>query len=247
MGKGAHDRDGEKILKETPAGEYDVNCAFRMAKYLVTVAQFKQFVDATGFTQGDADALRGAANTPVVWVSQVEAMEFCHWLTKHLHGKNSLPKDLCVTLPDEAEWEKAARGGLENNPEPQRRYPWGNDISDEHLNYASNIGQVTTPGVYPLGASFYGCEDMSGNVWEWTRSERGEYPYPAVGMKEWRERSSANGDRAVCVLRGGAFHGSHRYVRSAVRDFSTRDLRSRRVGFRCCVVPIILADDISGR
>ncbi|WP_287601813.1 SUMF1/EgtB/PvdO family nonheme iron enzyme [Thiothrix sp.] len=248
MGKGAHDKDGEDfLLKETPAGEYDLNYAFKIAKYPVTVAQFKQFVDATGFTLGDEDALRGAANTPVVWVSQAEAQQFCQWLTQHWHQSGDLSPDQCVTLPDEAEWEKAARGGLENNPEPQRRYPWGNDVSDEHLNYAMKIGQVTTPGVFPLGASPYDCEDMSGNVWEWTRSERGEYPYPAVGTKEWRERSSANGERAVCVLRGGAFNDFDYYVRSAVRlDFS-RDRRYLGVGFRCCVVPITLAFETSGR
>jgi formylglycine-generating enzyme required for sulfatase activity len=247
MGKGKHDKKEEEFfLGETPAGEYNLNYAYQMAKYPVTVAQFKQFVAATGITLGDEDALRGAANTPVVWVSQVEAMEFCHWLTKYLHGKNRLPKDLCVTLPDEAEWEKAARGGLENTPEPQRRYPWGNDISDEHLNYGSKIGQVTTPGVYPRGASPYGCEDMSGNVWEWTRSERGDYPYPAIGTKEWRERSSANGERAVCVLRGGAFYYYGGFVRSAVRYDLTRGGRPLRVGFRCCVVPITLTFDTSG-
>ncbi len=80
--------------------------------------------------------MRGAANAPVVYVSQSEALQFCRWLTQYLRGKSLLAPDLCVTLPDEAEWEKAARGGLEDNPEPQRRYPWGNEISDEHLNTA---------------------------------------------------------------------------------------------------------------
>ncbi len=172
-------------------------------------------------------------------------MQFCQWLTGHLHEKNLLAPDWRVTLPDEAEWEKAARGGLENNLEPQRRYPWGNEITDEHLNYQMHIGQVTTPGVYPLGASPYGCEDMSGNVWEWTRSERGDYPYPAVGTDEWKKRT--NGSRAVCVLRGGAFLNYHLSVRSAVRRYLTRVTRLNNVGFRCCVVPITLTDETSER
>ncbi|MEZ5476412.1 MAG: SUMF1/EgtB/PvdO family nonheme iron enzyme [Thiolinea sp.] len=172
MGKGQYDEKGEEWKPETPAGEFDLSYNYHMAKYPVTVAQFRQFMEATGFQAGDEDALRGVANTPLVWVSQTEAMQFCQWLTGYLHEKNLLEPDLCVTLPDEAEWEKAARGGLENNSEPQRRYPWGNEITDEHLNYQRNIGDVTTPGMYPQGVSSYGCEDMAGNVWEWTRSER---------------------------------------------------------------------------
>ncbi|MEN9503863.1 MAG: hypothetical protein RI964_3148 [Pseudomonadota bacterium] len=232
MGKGEHDEDA--YSDETPAGEYNLSYAYQMAKYPVTVAQFKQFVAATGFETRYKDAWLGAANTPVVWVSQVGAMQFCEWLTQHLHEKNLLASNLCVTLPDEAEWEKAARGGLEDNPEPQRRYPWGNDISDEHLNYAMKIGQVTTPGVFPLGASPYGCEDMSGNVWEWTRSEKGDYPYPAVGTQVWKERT--NGERTVCVLRGGAFLNYQWDVRSSVRNLNGLDSRYDGVGFRCCVV-----------
>ncbi|HRJ51397.1 MAG TPA: SUMF1/EgtB/PvdO family nonheme iron enzyme [Candidatus Thiothrix moscowensis] len=246
MGKGKYDEDDEAILSENPAGEYDLNYAYQMAKYPVTVAQFRQFVDATGFKVGDEDALRGVANTPVVWVSQAEAMQFCQWLTGYLHDKNLLGRDLCITLPDDAEWEKAARGGLENNPEPQRRYPWGNEISDEHLNYQWSIGQVTMPGIYPQGASPYGCEDMVGNVWEWTRSESGKYPYPTVGTEEWKKRSFVNGE-AVCVLRGGAFYDGQGYVRAAVRNDGVRDARYDTVGFRCCVVPITLTSEASGR
>ena len=247
MGKGQYDEKGEEWRPETPAGEYDVSYRYRMAKYPVTVAQFQQFVDATGFKLGDEYALRGVANTPVVWVSQTEALQFCQWLTQYLHDKSLLEEDLCVTLPDEAEWEKAARGGLEDNPEPQRRYPWGNEISDEHLNYDGNINQVTTPGMYPQGVSPHGCEDMAGNVWEWTRGEYGEYPYPAVGTKAWQKRSFANGDRAVCVLRGGAFFSDQGFVRSSVRGHFEQDYRLDGVGFRCCVVPITLTSETSGR
>ena len=253
MGKGKYDEDDEAILSENPAGEYDLNYAYQMAKYPVTVAQFRQFVDApetqaAGFKLGNENALRGVANSPVVYVSQLEAMQFCRWLTDHLHTEGKLPAALRVTLPDEAEWEKAARGGLESNPAPQRRYPWGNnEISDEHLNYNMAIGQVTTPGMYPQGASPCGCQDMAGNVWEWTRSEYGEYPYPAVGTKAWRKRSFANGNRAVCVLRGGAFDYAQGDVRSSVRNYFVQVSRSGYVGIRCCVVPITLYSETSGR
>ncbi|MBU0655854.1 MAG: SUMF1/EgtB/PvdO family nonheme iron enzyme [Gammaproteobacteria bacterium] len=248
MGKGQYDEKDEEWGAETPAGEYDLSYPYRMATYPVTVAQFQEFVTATGFKPGAESALSGAANVPVVYVSRSEALQFCQWMTQHLYDQNLLEPDLCVTLPDEAEWEKAARGGLENNPAPQRRYPWvNNEIGDEYLNYNQSINHVTTPGVYPQGASLYGCQDMAGNVWEWTRGEYAEYPYPAVFTKEWQNRSFANGDQAVCVLRGGAFRSSRRFVRSSVRDFNELGDRLFNVGFRCCVVPITLASEASGR
>ena len=247
MGKGEHDEKGEEVYSETPAGEYNLSYSYQMAKYPVTVAQFRQFVDMTGFKPGEEGALRGVANAPAVYVSQHEAMQFCQWLTQHLHDKNLLGRDLCVTLPDEVEWEKTVRGGLENNPEPQRRYPWGNEISDEYFNCNMTIGQVTTPGIYPQGASPYECEDMAGNVLEWTRSEYGEYLYPAVGTEAWQKRSFANGERVVCVLRGGAFLLDQRCVRSSVRFSLGRGSRLGSAGFRCCVIPITLTSETSGR
>ncbi|MCB1849722.1 MAG: SUMF1/EgtB/PvdO family nonheme iron enzyme [Gammaproteobacteria bacterium] len=246
MGKGRYDEKGEEWRPETPAGEYDLTYDYQLAQYPVTVAQFGQFVEDAQFELDGQRALQGAPNSPVVWVSRDEAMEFCRWLTRRWHKSGRLADDLCVTLPDEAEWERAARGGLADNPEPQRCYPWkGNEITDEHLNYNGHIGEVTTPGIYPLGESPCGCHDLSGNVWEWTRSAYGEYPYPAVGTNEWKKRT--NGLGAVGVLRGGAFNYYRRLVRCAVRYFNWLDLRSDGIGFRCCVVPMTLVSEDSGR
>lgn len=247
MGKGTYDREDEELLPETPAGEYDLSYDYQLAKYPVTVAQFCQFVEATHFQLEDERALQGVANTPVVYVSQIDALQFCRWMTEHLHGKGLLAINWCITLPDEAEWEKAARGGLESNPDPQRCYPWGNELTDEHLNYKRSIGQVTAVGVYPLGASPYGCEDMVGNVWEWTRSKRGDYPYPAVGTQEWWQRTAIEDKNAMLVLRGGAFYDFQWGVRCAVRGDFGRVNRDDFVGFRCCAVPITLTSETSGR
>ncbi len=70
-------------------------------------------------------------------------------------------------------------------------------------------------GFFPLGVSPYGCHDLAGNVWEWTRSESADYPYPAVGTEACAQREG--GDAAVCVLRGGAFGNNPAFVRCAVR------------------------------
>ncbi|MCB1849720.1 MAG: SUMF1/EgtB/PvdO family nonheme iron enzyme [Gammaproteobacteria bacterium] len=241
MGLGRYDEKDEEVGSETPAGEYDLTYDYQLAQYPVTVAQFRQFVEDARFELEDKDALKGAPNSPVVWVSRDEAMVFCRWLTRRWYKSGRLPDDLCVTLPDEAEWERAARGGLADNPEPQRRYPWGNEITDEHLNYSMYIGEVATPGIYPLGKSPCGCDDLSGNVWEWTRSDYGEYPYPAVGTNEWKKRT--NGLGAVGVLRGGAFYFSRGFVRCAVRFNLGQDYRFDIIGFRCCVVPITLVSE----
>ncbi|MGD8842310.1 MAG: SUMF1/EgtB/PvdO family nonheme iron enzyme [Gammaproteobacteria bacterium] len=96
-----------------------------------------------------------------------------------------------------------------------------------------------------MGDSVYGCHDLSGNVWEWTRSASGYYPYPAVGTPQWRTRTE--GESAVCVSRGGAFYNNLWFVPCAVRRYGRRDNRDSSVGFRCCVVPITLFSENSGR
>ncbi|MBY0485106.1 SUMF1/EgtB/PvdO family nonheme iron enzyme [Nitrosomonas sp.] len=97
-------------------------------------------------------------------------------------------------------------------------------------------GGVSTPGIYFNGVSPYGCHDLAGNVWEWTRSERGNYPYPNVGTAEWKQRERE--DPAVCVLRGGAFFDLHDVVRCAVRSRSEPGDRNHVIGFRVVLSPL---------
>ena len=97
--------------------------------------------------------------------------------------------------------------------------------------------QTGAVGSFPEGASPYGVEDMCGNVWEWTRSILGDYPYPEdVTSRHRRESPEAEGFR---VLRGGAFEGRPDSVRCGWRNSLAPDFRNHFVGFRVMVCPIL--------
>ncbi len=119
---------------------------------------------------------------------------------------------------------------------PQRRYPWGDAPDAERMNYDMNIGNVSVVGAYRGGASPYGCEEMSGNVWEWTRNLYKAYPYPdtAAGRKE-REGEVTRS----LALRGGAFSNAQRLVRCAARSDYRPFYRYANIGFRVVLSPFL--------
>ena len=160
-------------------------------------------------------------NHPVVGITWYEALAFCRWLTAQCGDR--LPPGYRIGLLSEAEWGKAARGGesipvatvrqslssglplpglveLAPNPEPERVYPWSGEFSADRANVDdAGIGTTSAVGCFPGGQSSCGGLDLSGNVWEWTRSIDKAYPYvPDDG----RERLDASAGKAR-VLRGG--------------------------------------------
>lgn len=140
----------------------EMGYSFEIAKYPVTNAQYKRFLDdvpgvevPSGWDENLRTYPPDKANHPVVWVSLYNADAFCRWAG----GR----------LPNMYEWEKAARG------KDGRKYPWGSKWQDGKFCNTEEAGLETTNPVdaYPLGASPYGVMDMSGNTWEWTSSSSG--------------------------------------------------------------------------
>ena len=237
----------------------------------ITVAQFRQYVEASGNKPDRNDWSLEPANTPLVYVSWHIAIAFCDWLTERWQERGCLPDGWRVDLPNEPEWEKAARGGdripvapvmplqpseifkalseswdLTDNPLAQSIFPWGNEDSDlaERMNFNMDIGFVSAVGCYPAGSSPYGCEEMSGNVWEWTRSRYQDNPYPE--QQALRQQREDRG-QSPCVLRGGSFGDYRRYARCASRSRCDPVSRNSRLGFRVVLFPLPLTDVVSGR
>jgi len=239
---GAKDGVGSVDAK-TGVGAHRIDYGYWLARWPLTVAQWRAYLAAAGREAERARSLRAPANTPVVWVSWHEAMACADWLTGHWQGRGLLPAGWQVALPSEPEWEQAAKGG-ERIPAPGAALirPLAEittDIDGDPVlirNPAPRIGRVSPVGCYAAGASPYGCEELAGNVWEWTHSRPEPYPYPqdAAGRAA-REDPSGSAGR---VLRGGAFHDLRRSARCSARgDVLAPDFRLGYIGLRLCLSP----------
>lgn len=264
---GDHFDEGYATDGETPIHRVELS-SYSIDATTVTNAQFAEFVTATGYrteseifgfsavfhlaTKADPADIQGTAtgtpwwhvvrgadwahpagpkstwedipDHPVVQVSWNDAISYCHWADRR--------------LPTEAEWEYAARGGLEG-----RRYPWGNElqIDGQHLcniwqgdfpaRNTQDDGFLTTAPVRQFPSNGFGLYEVSGNVWEWCsdwflpkyyrNSPSADPQGPTIGMGR--------------VMRGGSYlcHDSYcnRY-RVAARSYNTADSASGNIGFR---------------
>lgn len=217
------------------AGEGTVHVpAFFIARHEVTVAQFSTFARATTWTV-DPRALAGPLTHPVTFVSWPDALAYCRWLQATLERSPQTPPRVLqllregwrVSLPSEAEWEKAARGT------DGRVYPWGTEPRRDRANYEAT-------GTMPVGRFAcpecpYGLADMSGNVWEWTSSPYQPYPYDPSD-----DRANLDDD-ALWVMRGGHFGDGARLVRTTTRGAADPGARRPFIGFR-----VVVSRPISG-
>jgi sulfatase modifying factor 1 len=257
--EGVYPADGEGPPRGIGLG------AFKMAPVAVTNETFARFVETTGYettaerignsfvfggllpddfppTQGVAAApwwrlvegaswrqpegpqstIAGREDHPVVHVSWADARAFCSWAG--------------CRLPTEAEWEYAARGGLE-----RRRFPWGDEL-EPGGQHAMNVFQGTFPGHNTMADGYagtapvdayapngHGLYNMCGNVWEWCADWFSPTPGPVTTDPSGPDHGTHR------VMRGGSYlcHASYceRY-RVAARSASTPDSTAGNVGFR---------------
>lgn len=198
---------------------------FYIGRYEVTIAQFAAFVAAT-HRAVDTQTLRGSGDQPVANVTWSDAIAYAQWLESQLRASEQTPvalKELLeqgwhFTLPNEAQWEKAARGA------DARIFPWGNAPDESKANYGRS-GPAAV-GSFECAECAYGLADMSGNVWELTRSPFQPYPWHAAD--ESREPAAD----ALFVMRGGAFNDPANNVRAAIRGGIDPGARRPFIGFR---------------
>lgn len=175
--------------------------------------------------EGPGSSISDRMDHPVVQVSWNDAMAYCKWAGKR--------------LPTEAEWEFAARGGLE-----QKIFPWGNELTPNN-EHRCNIWQGEFPDVNTEADGYagtapvrsfkpngYNLYNVSGNVWEWCH-DWFSASYPLLSIND-NPRGPGRGDAKS--IRGGSYlcHRSYcnRY-RVAARTANTPDSSTGNMGFRC--------------
>lgn len=220
------DRDKEAQYDEQPQHRVYVS-EFYIDRYPVTNAQYAAFVQASGYkSEGEWKQGAGKNDHPVVNISWNDAVVFCGWLSE--------ASGYVISLPSEAEWEKAARGV------DGRIYPWGDDFHTRKANTTQSGTRGTTRvGQYsPGGDSPYGAADMIGNVWEWCADGcEDEDDYKSRGNQVVQDPTGpAKGKYRV--LRGGSWRSEPQHARCAARNSGFGPFfRNDHWGFRVACAP----------
>jgi toxoflavin biosynthesis protein ToxD len=181
----------EWIQKETPRHSERLP-SFNIGKYPITNQEYAMFLQETQHPEIPSTwplgfLPIGSGNLPVCSVSPQAAEAYAEWLSARTGRR--------FRLPSEAEWEVAASGGTDSE------YPWGNDYSAGCANTLEAGILASTPvGMFPAGASPFGCLDMAGNVEEYVADEYSEYS----GGDPVPDDLLINGAR-YRVARGGSF------------------------------------------
>uniref|UniRef100_Q3APX8 Sulfatase-modifying factor enzyme-like domain-containing protein n=1 Tax=Chlorobium chlorochromatii (strain CaD3) TaxID=340177 RepID=Q3APX8_CHLCH len=242
---------GGEFTMGSPDGEVDRSSTetqhqvklhnFYIAKYVVTVAEFRKFIEECGYKTDAEKAnssriwtgkewkykagvnwrcgvggqlrLQNEENHPVIHVSWNDAKAYCDWLSKKTGKK--------YRLPTEAEWEYACRAGT-TTP-----FNTGDNLTTAQANYDGNYPyngnakgkyRQTTVPVDSFAPNAWGLYNMHGNVWEWCSDWYNDKYYEVCKAKGVVENPECTEEQSYRVLRGGSWGNDARSCRSAIRN-----------------------------
>ncbi|WP_462178325.1 SUMF1/EgtB/PvdO family nonheme iron enzyme [Pseudoalteromonas gelatinilytica] len=217
------DINGNGLANERPVVEKTIASSFAMQIKEVSVGEYEQFVANTGY-KTEAEKDRGCAyylNGEPVWEATL------NWRNPGFDQESDFPA-VCLTyndakayadwlsgqtgqlfrLPNEVEWEYAARAGKETE------YPWGNEIGKNLANCGWCGSEWSNKSAAPTGSfspNAFGLYDTVGNVWEWTNKKSGQ---------------------SDVAVRGGAWNFAPSLARVSTRLILAPDFRANYIGFR---------------
>lgn len=222
--------------------------AFRISAYPVVNRDYDQFVMETGRVWLSPDGLNPERrNVPATDLSWHDARAYCSWLTHRWQASGQISRQEIVRLPSEAEWERAARGEQGGGADPgatgQLVYPWGVTWRNGAANCdETGLNGVCTVGLYPGGASPYGCYDMVGQAWEWCSTLWGDDMAAPSFAYPWRAddgREALEADESLRrILRGGCFSSPPFKVTATYRGSLEPAGSWRGNGFRIVVARV---------
>ena len=220
-------------IDDVPANNIDLD-AFYIDKYEVTNADYSKFIQATGmrppWNWPEGQVPKAEEKSPVFNVNWFEATNYCKWMGKR--------------LPTEAEWEKAARGGLD-----RQRFVWGDDDVDTTERYRVEQTSVSKSGAaipaalgksgpMPVGSfppNGYGLYDIIGNVWEWTNDwyDPDYYPFMPKQNPKGPEKGLYKSIRGAGWTDSGFAGVGGEVIRVSFRNFADPETLSPTIGIRC--------------
>ncbi len=252
---GSPDDEEGRDIDEAPRIEVTIPAPFALGRYEITRAQFRGFVSESRYESEGCryrsnrewlpDSSRSWENPgfdqgpdhPATCISWNDAKAYVRWLNNKV--KKSIGVEVEYRLPSEAEWEYSARGGVDapyfwgDDPDAGCDYANGHDNSvpkdkkdGPSMNCSDQHAFTARAGTFRPNA--FGLYDMSGNVWEWVEdSWQDEYTAIRTDGRSWEQ-----GDASLRVLRGGAWFGEPRNMRSANRNRRYVGARYDIYGFR---------------
>ena len=216
-----------------PLHDVEITQPFYLSAYEVTLAQFRRFVEKTGyqstlegvdspeFTWRSLDLGPDSQNHPVVGVSWEDAKAYCNWLSEQ--------SGLTCDLPTEAQWEYACRAGTAG------RWYFGQDTLHLHDHVVYNISGPQPNDVGTKDPNAFGLYDMHGNADEWCFDWHQLAYYSIAPLKDPVWTTAGDDPASGRVVRGGTWTQPSLWTRSDIRSYDFPALPARKHGFRIAI------------